>query len=64
MPNLDGHGLVQALHAQGFDPPLLLLTGTDRNPGHVARMIGANAGLSKFDDVEAVLEAVEQLRVP
>jgi CheY-like chemotaxis protein len=64
MPNLDGATLVDRLHQAGYDPPILLVTGTTRTPEQVAAAIGADAGLPKPFDLEALLDLVEQLRVP
>jgi CheY-like chemotaxis protein len=64
MPVLDGPGLVHALHARGFDPPILVVTATMREANQVARQLGAEAALPKPFELPAILTLVEQLRVP
>ena len=64
MPNLDGEALASLLHQRGFDPPIVIMTGTTRTPEQIRDAIGADACLSKPFDPDALLEMVERLRVP
>jgi CheY-like chemotaxis protein len=64
MPNLDGEGLAMLLHQRGYDPPILIMTGTSRTPEQVRDAIGADACLTKPFDPTALLETVERLRIP
>jgi CheY-like chemotaxis protein len=64
MPNLDGEGLVAALRDRGFDPPILLMTGTQRRPEVVVIAVGADVCLLKPVDIDELLDAVERLRIP
>ncbi len=64
MPNLDGAALVELLHQRGFDPPILLLTGTTRSPDQIAEALGADGCLLKPVDIDRLLALVEQLRIP
>ena len=64
MPNLDGEGLVAALRERGFDPPILVMTGTSRYPEQVVIAVGADACLLKPVDIDELLDAVQRLRIP
>ncbi len=64
MPNVDGQSLAILLHQRGYDPPIVILTGTTRTPEQVAEAIGADACLVKPFDPKALLETVERLRIP
>jgi DNA-binding response OmpR family regulator len=64
MPNLDGVGLVAALHNRGFDPPVLVVSCTTRSLEQVAASMGADACLAKPFALDAFLALVELLRIP
>jgi DNA-binding response OmpR family regulator len=63
MPNLDGVELIEALHILGYDPPVIMVTGTTRTPYEIADEIGVDACLTKPFDLETLLAVVERLRV-
>jgi len=64
MPNLDGGALALLLHERGYDPPIVIMTGTTRTPEQVRDAVGADACISKPLDPDALLAMVERLRVP
>ncbi len=64
MPNLSGDALAVLLHQRGFDPPIVVMTGTARNPDQVREAIGADACLPKPFDPSVLLGLVERYRVP
>jgi CheY-like chemotaxis protein len=64
MPRLDGEALAQALRERGYDPPIIVMTGTSRRPEQVVAAIGAQACLLKPVDIDALLDTVERLRIP
>jgi CheY-like chemotaxis protein len=63
MPNLDGAKLVEALRILGYDPPIVLVTGTSRTPRQVAEALGADACLIKPFDLATLLDVVQRLRI-
>ena len=64
MPRLDGEALARALRERGYDPPIVVMTGTNRRPEQVVAAIGAEACLLKPLEIDALLDTVERFRIP
>jgi DNA-binding response OmpR family regulator len=64
MPRLDAYGFVHECNARGYDPPILIMTATARQPAYVAEQVGAQGHLGKPFDVAELLAEVERLRIP
>jgi len=64
MPNVDGPALASALHERGLDPPILVLSGTSRDPIQAAKAVHGDACLVKPFSIEDLLTMVAILRIP
>jgi two-component system, OmpR family, response regulator MprA len=64
MPRMDGVELVEQLHERGYDPPIVVVTGTLRNVDEVMRHMDVDECLMKPFDINELLDLIERLRCP
>jgi len=61
MPVLDGWHFAEELKARGYDPPLVVMSHS-ADASEAARVLGADAYLTKPFEVAELLETIHQLR--
>jgi CheY-like chemotaxis protein len=64
MPRMDGVELVEQLHELGYDPPIVVVTGTMRNAAEVLKVMSVDECILKPFDIDMLLDAIERLRCP
>ena len=64
MPMVDGWAFAEAARAEGFDPPILVVTATATSAERAAQEISAAGFMAKPFDIAELLEAVEKLCAP
>jgi DNA-binding response OmpR family regulator len=64
MPTVDGWAFAKAVRAQGFNPPILVVTATATSAERAAREIAAAGFMAKPFNISELLEAVEKLCTP
>jgi putative two-component system response regulator len=64
MPRMTGVELVEQLHELGYDPPIVVVTGTMRNADEVMEVMAVDECILKPFDINTLLDAIERLRCP
>jgi len=64
MPRMDGVRLVEELRERGYDPPIVVVTGTMRSADEVMKAVRVDECILKPFDINTLLDAIERLRCP
>jgi CheY-like chemotaxis protein len=64
MPRMDGVQLVEQLRERGYDPPIVVVTGTMRSVHDVLQVMEVDECILKPFDINQLLDAIERLRCP